>query len=273
MDCLVQILEGVGGDVVLDVLREMFLVLLVIFLLEVFHVFTDVSTHDAFTVHVGIVLLGVTVVARETLFGVGDIKTAIGCTLQGTEDSVSGGRWLTSNIQQTAEGTLVVIDFLYVVCLVVIFSRDDVSVDFGVTLIDIVESDLLKQTACDEEASAVSGGVVLQPDVQPVPSQFGRLGLAEDAVTIDQGVRDLADHLRVGEPDDETVLGRLVLVLVLGAQTLTLTVVGLTFTATTELDLVPRKVRLGLLDLDESFSFWLSSTHLGRFGFICCWLC
>jgi hypothetical protein len=43
----------------------------------------------------------------------------------------------------------------------------------------------------------------------------------------------------------------LVLVLVLSAKTLALTVVGLSLAATTELDLVPRVVRLTLLDFDE----------------------
>jgi hypothetical protein len=76
--------------------------------------------------------------------------------------------------------------------------------------------------------------------------------LAQNTVTIDQGVCNLAYELGVGETNDKTVLGRLVLVLVLAYETFTLTVVGLSFATTTELDLVARKVRLVLLDLDES---------------------
>jgi hypothetical protein len=64
----------------------------------------------------------------------------------------------------------------------------------------------------------------------------------------------LADHLGVGETNDKTVLWRLVLVLVLGTKTLTLTVVGLSLAAATELDLVPRKVGLALLDFDENLA-------------------
>jgi hypothetical protein len=76
--------------------------------------------------------------------------------------------------------------------------------------------------------------------------------LAQNAVTIDKRVSNLAYELGVGETNDKTVLGRLVLVLVLAYETLTLTVIGLSFSATTKLDLVSRKVRLVLLDLDEA---------------------
>jgi hypothetical protein len=76
--------------------------------------------------------------------------------------------------------------------------------------------------------------------------------LAQNAVTIDKRVSNLAYELGVGETNDKTVLGRLVLVLVLAYETLTLTVISLSFATTTELDLVSRKVRLVLLDLDES---------------------
>ena len=78
---------------------------------------------------------------------------------------------------------------------------------------------------------------------------------------------DLADDVLVGEADDEAVLGRIVLVLRLGDQSLTRIVVGctlldarfrwawrvgrrtFTLTAAPVLDLVPREVRVVLLKL------------------------
>ena len=76
--------------------------------------------------------------------------------------------------------------------------------------------------------------------------------MAEDSITVYQGVGNLADNLGVGETNDKTVLGGLVLVLVLGAKTLTLTVVSLSLAAATELDLVPGEVGFAFLDSDEN---------------------
>ena len=64
----------------------------------------------------------------------------------------------------------------------------------------------------------------------------------------------MADNLGVGETNDKTVLGGLVLVLVLGAKTLTLTVIGLSLASTTELDLEPREVGFVLLGSDENLN-------------------
>ena len=75
--------------------------------------------------------------------------------------------------------------------------------------------------------------------------------MAQDAVTIDKRVGDLADDLGVGETNDKTVLGGLVLVLVLSTKSLALTVVGLSLTSTSELDLVSGKIRLALSNFDE----------------------
>jgi hypothetical protein len=62
---------------------------------------------------------------------------------------------------------------------------------------------------------------------------------------------NLANNILVGDADDKTVLGGSVLVLGLGDEALAGVVVGLTLAATTVLDLVAGKVRVGLLDLLE----------------------
>lgn len=58
-------------------------------------------------------------------------------------------------------------------------------------------------------------------------------------------------HVTVGEPHNEPVLGRIVLVLGLGDQPLTGVVVGLSLTTATVLCLVPREVGAGLDNLGE----------------------
>lgn len=61
----------------------------------------------------------------------------------------------------------------------------------------------------------------------------------EDLVTTNLRGDDLSDDVAVGEADDETVLGRIVLVLRLGGQALAGIVVGLSLPAALVLDLVP----------------------------------
>jgi len=75
--------------------------------------------------------------------------------------------------------------------------------------------------------------------------------MCKDAISVNEGVCNLADNESVGETNDETVLGGLVLVLCLGTKTFTLTVIGTSLTATTELDLETAEVCLALLYLGE----------------------
>lgn len=256
VDFFVELLEAVSLDIGFDVGSKVLLVLLVIFLLEVFHVFGDVSTKNALAVHVGVVFLGVAVVSGETLLGVGNVETTVGGSLESTKEAGTGGGGLATDIEKCAEGALLVVDLLDVVGLLVVLGGDDFGVDLGVTLVDIIESNLLEETAGAEETGAVGSGVVLQTDGESVSFELGGRGLAEDAVPINQGVGDLADDLGVGETDDQTVLGRLVLILVLSTQSLALTVVRLALPSASELDLIPREVGVAFSllykDLNES---------------------
>mmetsp|Transcript_6418 Transcript_6418/g.11733 ORF Transcript_6418/g.11733 Transcript_6418/m.11733 type:complete len:276 (-) Transcript_6418:104-931(-) len=217
VNTLVKLLQTIGLNILGKVRGELLLVLGVIFLLEVLHVLTNVSTEDALTVHVRVVLLGVTVVTRESLLGMGDVKSTIGGALQGTEDTASSGGGLASNIEKSTEGTLVLIDLINVVCGLTDRGRDDISIDLVITLVNIIQTNLLEETTSAQQSSAVGGGVVLKTDLQSVTGEFVRAGRRKDTVTIDQGVHDLADHLTVGETHDDTVLGGLVLILGLAA--------------------------------------------------------
>lgn len=78
------------------------------------------------------------------------------------------------------------------------------------------------------------------------------MSLAHNLVAIDLRVNDLTDDESVRETDHKTILGRLILVLGLNNETLSLTVVSLSLTTTAELDLVPGKIGLVLLNLNES---------------------
>mmetsp|Transcript_28508 Transcript_28508/g.47166 ORF Transcript_28508/g.47166 Transcript_28508/m.47166 type:complete len:342 (+) Transcript_28508:66-1091(+) len=264
---LVKLFKTIGINTSSDKETEVLLVLLVILLVEVLHVLTDVSTKDTLLVHLSIVFLSITVVTRESLLRVRNIETTISTTLQGTEDTATGSGSLAPNIEKASERTLIIIDFLDEVLLVVVISGDNFSINLGVTLIDIVKTKLLKKTTGTEKTSAVSSGVVLQTDRKSVSWELNGTGLGKNTVSIDQGISDLADNLTIGESHNKTVLWCLVLVLVLGTKSLTLTVIGSTLTPTAELHLVTAKVGSVLLDTDESASsISIFSAH------VCCLL-
>ncbi len=60
---------------------------------------------------------------------------------------------------------------------------------------------------------------------------------SQDNITLDFGVNNLTGDVSVGDTDDETVLRSVVLVFVLNNKTFTSIVIGLSFTATTILNL------------------------------------
>ena len=64
------------------------------------------------------------------------------------------------------------------------------------------------------------------------------VGGSEDLVTSDLGGHNLHDNVAVGESDNEAVLGRIVLVLGLGDETLACVVIGLSGTTALVLGLI-----------------------------------
>jgi hypothetical protein len=209
------------------------------------------SSEDTFTMHISIILLGITIVSGETLLRVGNIKSTISSSLECSKDTTSSSGSATSNIKKSAERTLVLINFINVVSLLSNLARDDLSINLGISLVDIIKSNLLQKTTSDKKSSTVSSSVVLKTYRESVTFKFGGSCLCKDAVSINEGVSNLTDDELVGETYDKTVLGGLVLVLVLGTKTLTLTVVSTSLTATTEFDLETAKVCLALLYLGE----------------------
>ena len=78
---------------------------LIIFLLKGLHVLSNVSTEDVLLQDLIIKLLGLRVVSREALLVVGDIKTTIGITLEGTEHTRTCRCALKTDIKETLEGS------------------------------------------------------------------------------------------------------------------------------------------------------------------------
>jgi hypothetical protein len=130
----------------------------------------------------------------------------------------------------------------------------NLSINIGVSLVKLIKSYLLEETTGTEKTSCVGGSVVLKTYRKSVTWKLVTVSLYEDTVTIDESVGNLTDYLSVGETYYKTVLWGLVLVLVLGAESFTLTVVGTTLTSTTKFDLVTAEVSLALLNFDE----WLN---------------
>ena len=226
VNLLVQLLEVISLKVGGEVSGEVLLVVLLIVLLHLSHVVGNVLTHDAALVHLSIELLGVSGVTREALVAVGDIKATITGTLHGTEDLGTGGGVLDSNIQQGTERSLLIINLLHKVGAAVDLGGHDLTGHLLNTTVGLIKTQLLEQTASDQKTSAVSSGVVLKADTQAVSGQLLGGGSAQNLVTNDLSIDDLADHISVGEADNQAVLGGLVLVLVLGDQFVALTIIS-----------------------------------------------
>ncbi|GIX63517.1 exosome complex component RRP4, putative [Babesia caballi] len=198
---LVDALPEEGGEVLLVLLR--------VLLLHLAHVVGDVHAHDAVTVGLGVVA-GLLVLAhgvpREPLFAVRNVQTAVAGPLQGAKGLVSGGDNLDSDVEQRLERPPVVVLLLDV---------EDLSVGLLPSDELVVQLELGQEPAGEKEPGAVGRGVVGQSDLDAVVLQLSGVGGGVDLVTDDGGRDDLADDALVGEPDDEAVLGRCVLVLVL----------------------------------------------------------
>ena len=251
MDSLIQLLQAISLDPILNVSGKLGLVLGVIFLLKIFHVLADVSAKDTFAVHIGVVLFGITIISRETLFGMGNVQTSVSGTLECAEDTASSRGGLASDVEEGAEGTLVLIDLVNEIGALAHFGLHNASIDFGVAFIDVIEADFLEEAASTQQSGAVGRGVVLETDLKSVAGQLVRAGAGQDAISVNERVHNLTNDLLVGETDNKAVFGRLVFVLRLAAEAFALTVVSAALATTAELDLVAFEVRFGFLNFNK----------------------
>jgi hypothetical protein len=104
----------------------------------------------------------------------------------------------------------------------------DSTIGFSETFILIGKTELGESTTSKEETGSISGGPVGQTTLDTITGKFVSIGGRENEITLELGVDDLTNNILVGETDNESVLGRVVLVLGLNDKSLTSIVIGLT---------------------------------------------
>lgn len=255
MGISVELLEGVGVDLVLDVLDELGVVALLVVIGKTLHVLSNVTTEDVLAEGLGVELLSLNIVTGEAGLGVGDVDTTVGGTLHGGEDTGTSGGTGKTNVKEGLEGAAGAIVGLSGLSEGVL----------TVSLLDtgelLVKVELLEGAASEEQTSSVGGRPVGQTLSDAIALQLVGVSGSEDLVTGDLRPDDLSDDVAVGEADDQAVLGRGVLVLGLGDEALTGVVVGLTLTTALVLSLVATGGELADA-LEEGFLFLSLVTHL-----------
>lgn len=235
---LVQLLQSIGLYLVIDVALELGLVSLLIVIGQGLHVLGNVSSEDVLAEGLGVELLGLHVETGESVLGVGDENASIGSTLHGAEDTGTGGGSLETNVKEGLERAASRLPLGGLGQLV-----------FSISLLNTLEvsvhAELLEDTAGDQETSAVCSSPVGKAVLDAIGSELVGVGRAEDLVAGDLGGHDLHDDVTVGESDHEAVLGRIVLVLGLGDETLARIVIGLSNTTAGVLSLIATAGRLG----------------------------
>jgi len=248
VNLLVELLAGldlVGGEALVP-LGELSLELLGVFLLELVHVGGNVNTEDVLSVDLsvegGIGLLGVgllsslvgddldsgLLVAWESLGLVWHVEATVTGTLEGSEESGTGGGSLKTDIKEGLEWSLV---------SDIVVNVEVLSVDISVLLVHLGESDSLEESSGDQETGAVGSGVVGETSSDTVLLELGGLSSTEDLITSHGGVDDLGDELGASSSDDKSVLLGVVLVLILVDKSSSGIVVGLTLSSSLWLDL------------------------------------
>ena len=257
-----------GGDLCLGEvglpLGELLLEEILVLLLEEVHVGLNVVAENVVSVLLGVVgaaglalfddllasltgggLLLLEVVARESLGVVGNVDSTINCTLEGTEDSVTGGGSHKTDVEESAEGSLLFIDSLGAVDV------EELAVSSLNTLVETVKLEVLEESTGNEETGGVGSGVVGETGFETESLELLGVSLSEDFITLDGGVDDLNDDAAVSSSDAQSVLLGVVLVLVLLDESSSGLVVSLSLASASELDLISGVVRSGLHGLDE----------------------
>lgn len=227
----VELLKGLSLDIILDVHLELALVALLIVVGESLHVLSDVTAVDVVAEDISVELLGLHVVTGEALLGVGDENATVGGTLEGTEDTGTGGSAGKTDIEEGLEGAAL---------LTIVLSslgEGELTISLLDTSEGLVEAELLEGTAGDQETGSVGSGPVGKTVVDAVGAELVGVSSAEDLVASDLRGDELHDDVLVGETDNESVLGSIVLVLGLGDEALAGVVVGLALSAALELGL------------------------------------
>lgn len=241
----VDVLKGLGGEVILQVRSKDLLVTLLIIVSELFHVLSDVTTNNVFLQNLSVELFSLDIVAGEDLGGVRDVETTVRSTLESTKDTGTAGGALQTNVKEDLEGAGAILNGL---------SDGELTRVLVVTSVGLVKAELLQSTTGDQQTGGIGSGPGGKTVLETVALELVRVGRSENNVAIKLGGDDLAGDVLVGETDYQTVLLGGVLGLVLLYETASLFVVSLTGSTTAERSLVAAGPVGGLLDLVEGHS-------------------
>jgi hypothetical protein len=237
---LVHLLDLVVCDAELDVLRELLLVLVLVALDEL-HVRCHVCAIDARAVRLRIQGLFVGLVAWEPLCAVRDLETAVDCSLQSSEHVGAGCGARETNIQKAFECfVLALLLNLFLVARNILHSR-----------IGRVKPELLQNPPSKKQACAVSGGVVCKTNFEAEMRKFVGVGYFDATISVNTSVNHLAEDILVGESNNKSVLGSIVLIFRLKYEVLSCLVISFSLSASTVFDLETLKVLLVLDKLGE----------------------
>jgi hypothetical protein len=178
-----------------------------------------VNTVDVVTEEFIIVGLGFDIETRETVTVVGNVETTIGSTLHGTKDTGTSGGTGKTNIEEGLEGTgtfFVGLDQL------------DGTIGLSETFVLVSKTKLGEDTTGQKETGSISGSPVGQTTLNTESGKFVSIGSSKNEITLELSIDDLTDNVLVGESNDHSVLGGVVLVLGLNNKSLSSIVVGLT---------------------------------------------
>lgn len=291
MSLEIHVLDGVSFNVIANVAGECLLVHILIFFLQILHVFRNVVAEDTALEHLGVKALLLSV-GREALLVVRDVDTAIDGTLHHGKHLIAGGRRHETDVKNSAEGAPV----LFILDLV------HLAVNLLFAGVHLGQTKLGQMATRAEKADAVRGCEVGETALDPVARQLVRIrggknliagelcrnNLADDVpvfrarrVSIASCARDSAFgcprlqirycecaaprcdawfslNVLVGKAGDNAELGRVVLALILRHQTATGLVVSLAFATPAPFGLVAAVIGLGLRE---------TSTHHDQYKF------
>jgi hypothetical protein len=248
VNLLVELLAGldlVGGDAFVP-LGELNGVSLLVLLLEEVHVDGDVVSEDSVSednsVELGLGLISVSSLSSfvgfdclnllgiswESLGLMWNVNSSIASSLHNSEDLGSGGSGVDTNIKESLEWSLV---------LDILVNVEVLSVNLGVGLVGISETDLLEKSSGEQETGGISSSVVGETSSETEVLELGGLSGAENLISSHGREDDLGDELGASSSDDKSVLSGIVLVLVLASQSTSGIEVGLSLSSSLWLDL------------------------------------
>jgi len=239
---LVDLLELVGVDALLLVAAELTVISLRILLKKLLHVVSNVTTEDVLAENLGVELVLLIVPTNKTTLAVWDVDATVKSTLHSSEDTAASGGAVKTDIEKGLEGTTLV---------ELLDGTERSTSGFLDTRIELIHAELLVETTSNKKTSSISSSVVGETKLDAIARKLVRVSGSHDVITIDAREDDLADAVAVGETNDKTVLGGVVLVLVLDHKTETLVIISLALTATTVLGLEALEVSLVLKNLLE----------------------